>query len=83
MCARPVPDRHAQPDWIGGGSESKQMQHSASADEDIEQNRTKTESAGKAVCFSLYVTGADDSASNQLLLYELVTAAVNCFCFGV
>ena len=26
-CARPVSDRHAQPDWIGGGSESRQMMH--------------------------------------------------------
>ena len=36
MCARPLPDRHAQPDWIGGGSESRQMmQHSDSADEEM------------------------------------------------
>ena len=24
-CTRPLSDRHAQPDWIGGGSESRQM----------------------------------------------------------
>jgi hypothetical protein len=34
-----VSDRHAQPDWIGGGSESRQMmQHAASAGEDIRKN---------------------------------------------
>jgi hypothetical protein len=34
-----VSDRHAQPDWIGGGSESRQMmQHAASTDEAIRQN---------------------------------------------
>jgi hypothetical protein len=26
-CARPVSDRHAQPDWIGAGSESRQTMH--------------------------------------------------------
>ena len=30
MCARPVSDRHAQPDWIGGGSESRQTMHTHS-----------------------------------------------------
>ena len=41
-CARPLSDRHAQPDWIGGGSESRQMmQHAASTDEDIRQNGEK------------------------------------------
>jgi hypothetical protein len=36
-CAKPVSDRHAQPDWIGGGWESRQMMQtrSASVDEDI------------------------------------------------
>ena len=28
--ARPVSDRHAQPDWIGGGSESRQTMHAHS-----------------------------------------------------
>ena len=36
-CARPLSDRHAQPDWIGSGWESRQMvqTRSASVDEDI------------------------------------------------
>ena len=29
-CARPVSDRQAQPDWIGGGSKSRQMMHAHS-----------------------------------------------------
>ena len=29
-CARPVSDRQAQPDWIGGGSESRQTMHAYS-----------------------------------------------------
>ena len=29
-CARPHSDRHAQPDWIGGGSASWQMMHALS-----------------------------------------------------
>ena len=38
----PLSDGHAQPDWIGGGSESRQMmQHAASTGEDIRQNGEK------------------------------------------
>ena len=48
----PLSDGHAQPDWIGGGSESRQMmQHAASTDEDIRQNDENDANTGKAVCF--------------------------------